>query len=161
MLTKTNACRIRIVGVALEGRDGAPVVVFESQGTGELLPLPIDPFGAETLIRGYLGENDEAAVAWLADALGKSAPSAGRIVSGDDAYWVRFPFRLSRRPKVRRLPLGEGLSLCRRLEIPLYAAESLFEASRDDLAWMAGSGSFLGDFLYLSPPQYAPGIPME
>ena len=162
MFLNSSDCLIRIVGVALEGRDGSPFVVFESPETGSFLPLPADPFDAEIIIREFLGEGDHSAVSWLGDLLRRSAPRRGRIETDSGGRPVmRFPSGVPGGRQERLLPFGEGLALCRRLNIPMVAAEELFDSSREELSWLASSGTFTGDFLYLSPPQYAPGIPVE
>ena len=162
MFLKSSDCYIRIVGVALEGRDGSPFVVFESPETGSLLTLPADPFDAEIIIREFIGEGDVSAVSWLGDLLHRSPPRRGRIdTETSDRPVVRFTLGGQGIRQDKILPFGEGLALCRRLDIPMVAADELFDSSREELSWLASSGTFMGDFLYLSPPQYAPGIPVE
>lgn len=152
---------LRIVGVALEGREGSPVVVLESPGTGLFLPLAVDPFEAEIIIREFL-ETPDTAVAWLAQAIQSSPPRRGRIeMDSEGSPRMHLLYGLASSERDRYLSVGEGMILCRRLGIPVSAPESLFETSRDELSWLSSTGTFTGDFLYLSPPQYAPGIPVE
>ena len=165
MFSRKTDSSLGIVGVALEGRDGTPVVVLESPDSGRFLPLSVDTFDAEILIRDFLDDQPEttdSAAAWLADLLRKTPPRMARVDFFDNGSpAVRLQFGLSPAAGDRLLPPGEGLVLCRRLNLPVSASEELYEATREDLKWMGSNGTFTGDFLYLSPPQYAPGIPVE
>ena len=167
MFSRKAECSIRVVGVALEGRQGSPAVVSENLFTGEFLSLPVDPFDAEMIIRAYLDDDTDTdtsgeshAIAWLADLMNRNPPRRARIEScRTGEYRIRFSFLPGTAD--RYLGPGEGLALCRRLSVPLCAERALFEATREDVNWLSRRGAFTGDFLYLSPPQYAPGIPVE
>ena len=153
---------IRIIGVALEGQGGSPVVVFDDPDTGEFLPIATDPFDTEILIRDFVGEGDRSATAWLGDLLRLNPPKQGVLdVDSDGRPFVRLDFNMLQLRQSRYLPLGEGLALVRRLSLPLFADDRLFEESRDELSYLTRTRAFSGDFLYLTPPQYAPNIPME
>lgn len=147
--------QLRVVGVALSGRDGSPVVVFEEPLSGDFLPVNIDPYEAEMVIRGFVGDDAGSAVSWLADLLTHHPPKRAVIEMDKDG---RPYLRLSAR---RHLALGEGLALARRLGFPIMAEDGLFESTRGELAFLSDSGAFLKDFLYLTPPQYAPNMPLE
>jgi hypothetical protein len=145
---------VRIIGVALAGRGGSPVVVLDDPINGDFLPVSADPFDAEILIRDYIGEGDRTAAAWLGDLLKRSPPRRAVLEIDDDGR-PHIQFR-----KNQYLPLGEGLALVRRLSIPLFADERMFDNSADELSFLTETRAFSGDFLYLTPPQYAPNIPM-
>jgi len=147
--------QLRVVGVALSGRDGSPVVVFEEPISGDFLPVNTDPYEAEMVIRGFVGDDEGTAVCWLADLLTHRPPKRA-IVELDEN---NRPFlRISAK---RHLAFGEGLALARRLGFPIVAGDDLFDSTRGELAFLADTGAFLQDFLYLTPPQYAPNIPLE
>ena len=153
---------IRIVGVALEGSGGSPVIVFDDPVKGDFLPVPTDPFDTEILIRDYVGEGDRTAAAWLGDLLQRTPPRRGFVEIDDEGRpFVRLEFGGLFPGKSRYLPFGEGLALVRRLSVPLYADDRLFGVSRSELSYLTESRAFSGDFLYLTPPQYAPNIPVE
>lgn len=153
---------IRIVGVALEGSGGSPVIVFNDPVKGDFLPVPADPFDTEILIRDFVGEGDRTAAAWLGDLLQRNPPRRGIVEIDDEGRpFVRLEFGGLRLANSRYLPFGEGLALVRRLSVPLYADDRLFGVSRDELSYLTESRAFSSDFLYLTPPQYAPNIPME
>ncbi len=166
MFPRLKDSSLRVIGVALEGSDGMPVVVLKESGGNIFLPVSVDPFDAETVIRSFLDEDEDdsvdSALFWLADSL-KSAPPRKALIElqEDGRYRVRFITGLFSTGKDRLLPFGAGLVLCRILEIPLTASDILFENSREELSWLSNTGTFLGDFLYLSPTQYAPRIPVE
>jgi len=147
--------QLRVVGVALTGRDGSPVVVFEEPLSGDFLPLNTDPYEAEMVIRGFVGEDEGTAVSWLAELLTHRPPKRAVIEMDENGR----PFlRLSAK---RYLAFGEGLALSRRLGFPIMAEDDLFESARGELTFLSDSGAFLKDFLYLTPPQYAPNMPLE
>lgn len=155
MSPKIKKRSVRIIGVALAGRDGAPVVVFDDPVKGEFLPVSTNPFDAEIIIRAFSGEGHHTAVTWLGEILERNPPRSGVVEIDDDGDpAVIFG-------KDRHLPLGEGLALVHHLSIPLYANETLFEISSSELSFLTESYAFSGDFLYLTPPQYAPNIPIE
>lgn len=141
--------------MALAGRNGAPVVVFDDPIQGDFLPVSTNPFDAEVIIRAFSGEGDDTAVTWLGEILELNPPRCG-IVEIDSDGDPRVSFG-----KDRHLSLGEGLALVHHLSIPLFADEKLFGISSDELSFLSESYAFSGDFLYLTPPQYAPNIPME
>ncbi len=168
MLKSATDSNLRVVGVALEGRDGSPVIVLESSGTGRFLPVSVSPFDAEMLIRMFLeddspdGLSPVSATEWLADYLRNRPPRLARLESADDgSLRVRFQYGFSISGRDRLMSPGEGLALCRNLGLSLQGSEGLFDMFREDLSWLSSTGTFTGDFLYLSPPQYAPGIPVE
>lgn len=141
--------------MALAGRNGAPVVVFDDPIQGDFLPVSTNPFDAEIIIRAFSGEGGYTAVTWLGEILEKNPPRCGIVgIDMDGDPFVDFG-------KNRHLPLGEGLALVHHLSIPLSANEDLFRISSDELSFLSESYAFSGDFLYLTPPQYAPNIPME
>ena len=165
MFSRNTDSSLGIVGVALEGRNGTPVIVLESPDSGRFLPLSIDTFDAEILIRDFLDDQPgapDSAASWLADLLRRTPPRLARIVFSDDGFpAIRLQFGTTASSKDRLLPPGEGLVVCRHLNLSVTASEELYQATREDLRWMSSNGTFIGDFLYLSPPQYAPGIPVE
>ncbi|MCK5736771.1 MAG: hypothetical protein KAH21_09845 [Spirochaetaceae bacterium] len=154
---------VRIIGVALEGQQGMPVVVFDDPENGDFLTVSVDPFDAEILIRDYIGEAEHSAAAWLGDFLKTSPPRRG-IIEKDDGgtFLIKLEFGILRSVGLKRdrvLPFGEGLMLLRRLSIPLYADELLFDTSREELTFLTESNAFGGEFLYLTPEQYTSIIP--
>ena len=153
------------MGVALEGQQGLPIVVFNDVLSGDFLTVPVDPFDAEILIRDFSGEAESSAAAWLGSLLIGSPPVRGTLFIDDDNLpRIRIEFsslRLNGSKKNRSLPLGEGLILIRRLALPLYADERLFDLSQEELAFLNAVRAFGGNFLYLTPPQFAPNIPLE
>jgi len=163
MSSEYKKCVIRIVGVALEGRQGTPVLVFESPLSGEFLTVSVDPFDAEMIIRDFIGDAEHSAAAWLEDLLKSSPPLRGVLDAGEEGQprvLLEFGFLGLGFRRNRILPLGEGLALLRRLSVPLYAGKYLFDTSREELGFLSESKAFGGEFLYLTPPQYAPNIPM-
>ncbi len=157
-------CVVRIIGVALEGRSGSPVIVFDDPVSGNFLSVAVDPFDAEILIREFVGESDYSAAAWLGDLLQSNPPRRGIVeIDNEGKPFVRLEFgnlRGMASKKNRTLPFGDGLTLIHRLSLPLYADERLFDVSREELSFLSDSSAFNGDFLYLTPPQYAPNIPV-
>jgi|GEM_PF-1738141 len=155
---------IQLIGVALEGLQGMPVIVFENPVNGEFLTVAVDPFDAEILIRDYIGEAGHSAAAWLGELLESSPPSRGILdMSAEGIPLIRMEFGILRSgglKKHRVLSLSEGLILSRRLSIPLSADEQLFDTSREELSFLAGTEAFSREFFYLTPPQYAPNIPV-
>lgn len=153
---------IQVVGVSLSGRDGRPLIVFECPGSGDFLPLAVSPFDAETVIRDFTGDGESTAVAWLEDLLVRRKPRRAVLVDdGDDGPALRLDFRRTSRAPSRRLAVGEGLALVRRLDLSLLAEDRLFRRSREELAHLARGRGFRENFLYLTPPQFAPNIPLE
>ncbi len=165
MSLKYKKCVIRIIGVALEGQQGLPVVVFDDPESGDFITVSVDPFNADILIRDYVGEADSSAAAWLGNLLESRHPLRGIINIGDEGTpRIQFEFGVHRPKGLKRnlsLPLGEGLILARRLSLPLYAEERLFDSSRDELLFLNREKAFGRDFLYLTPPQFASDIPLE
>ena len=149
--------RILVLGVALEGSTGSPAVVFRSASENRFLALNADPFEAETIIREFTGEGDSSAVAWLAGILGRRKPCRAHLLMEEGRSWIVFQCLFRRK---RRLALGEGLALIHRLSVPLTASEELFQSSAQEMAYLGSRSVFSGDFLYLTPPQYAPNIPL-
>lgn len=141
--------------MALAGRDGEPVVVFDDPIQGDFLPVATNPFDAEIIIRAYSDEGGSTAVTWLGEILEKNPPRGGVVdIDADGGPYVDFG-------KNRHLPLGEGLALVHHLSIPLSANENLFRITSHELSFLSESYAFSGDFLYLTPPQYAPNIAIE
>jgi len=163
MSPEYKKCAVRVIGVALEGRQGEPVLVFDDPLSGDFLTVPVGPFDAEMIIRDYLGDAVHSAAAWLEELLKSAPPQRGVLdlsESGSPRIRLEFGVLGLGSGKNRLLPLGEGLALLRRLSVPLFAGEHLFDSSRDELRYLSESKAFSGEFLYLTPPQYAPNIPM-
>jgi len=158
-------CVIRIIGVALEGQKGLPVVVFDDPQSGDFITVSVDPFNAEILIRDYAGEADSSAAAWLGSLLEGRPPLRGIINVDDEGNpGIQLEFGALRPKGLKRslsLSLGEGLILARRLSVPLYAEEHLFDSSRDELSFLNKVKAFGRNFLYLTPTQFALNIPLE
>jgi hypothetical protein len=74
---------------------------------------------------------------------------------------IRLDFSRFSRKMSRRLPIGEGIALVRRLGLPLRADRNLFAEGRDEVAFLTESSAFRNEFLYLTPVQFSPNIPME
>ncbi len=165
MSLKYKKCVIRIIGVALEGQQGLPVVVFNDPESGDFITVSADPFNAEILIRDYAGEADSSAAAWLGSLLENRPPIRGIInVDNEGNPRIQLEFGVHRLKGLGRklsLSLGEGLILARRLSVPLYAEEHLFDSSRDELSFLNMNKTFGRDFLYLTPTQFASNIPLE
>ncbi len=162
MSSLRNIYNLHVVGVALTGRDGFPVVVFQDTERENFLSLPTDPFEAEFIIREFIGEGEDSAVSWLAEIIGgKSLRQAVLEIGADNRPAVRFFFGGLKTPSERVLPLGEGLGLCRRLRLRLSAESDIFELFRDELAFLCKGNAFRENFLYLTPPLYAPTIAVE
>lgn len=162
MSFKRNIHDLHIVGVALTGRDGFPVIVFKDSTTGSFLSLPTNPFEAEYIIHEFIGEGEGTAVSWLSEILGGKAPRRACLEIGDEKLpAVRFFFGGIKTPSERVLPLSEGLSLCRRLNLSLSVETEVFEFFREELAFLCNDNAFRENFLYLTPPQYAPTIAVE
>ena len=161
MLQCAHDREIRLFGIALTGRDGLPVAVFESSGNGDFLTLPVSPFDAEALIREFTGagEGDNTA-AWLGDIIKNRPPLRGRLEL-DQEETVRIHFSFSKRCSRgdRKLRLGAGFALSKRLGIPLFADNRLFFDFRPELTWLTNKNAFTGDFLYLTTPEYPSNIP--
>ena len=149
----------------MEGQQGLPVVVFDDPDSAEFITVSVDPFNAEILIRDYAGEADYSAAAWLGNLLESRPPLRGIINVGDEGIpQIQFEFGVHRPKGMKRnqsLPLGEGLILARRLSLPLYPEEHLFDSSKDELSFLNREKAFGRDFLYLTPPQFASNIPLE
>ncbi len=162
MFPRVKEKSLGIVGVALEGRDGSPIVVLKDSCTGRFLPLSVDPFDAEMLLRDYLDEDGDSSTAWLAELLRRYPPRVVCLETAEDgSSRVRLGYSRTRGVRDRFLPVGEGLVLCRKLNLRIRAEESLFDAAGEELAWMGAHGAFTGDFLYLASGQYASGSPFE
>lgn len=157
-----HKCVIRVVGVALSGQAGSPVVVFNNPENREYLTLAVDPFDAEILIRDFSGEADDSAVSWLGDLLSSSPPNRADVVFSEDGRpEICLSFGRLIPGRRQRLSLGEGLALVRRLSLELYAPEKLFRDSAVEINYLTETRAFSNQFLYLTPPQYAPNIPLE
>ena len=163
MASKGNMHELRIVGIALAGSDGSPLVVFQDTETGDFLPLPTDPFDAEIVIREFTGDGDGTAVGWLVDAIGRNTPRGAVVeTDADGPPKIRFSFGWGMKGLTTRvLPLGEGLGLCRRLDLPVSVDAGVFESFSRELDYLRTRHAFRRNFLYLTPPQYAPTIPVE
>lgn len=153
--------RVQIVGVALAGRRGNPIAVLRAPESGDFLSLPLSAFDAETLIKDHVGEEESCAVSWLEDMLRNDPPRFCVLeVPPVGEAFIRFTCSGSPFPEIRRLGAGEGMALARRLSVPVFARDSLFSEAEDELRWLTRNRVFTGDFLYLTPPQYAPTIPV-
>jgi len=165
MFLKYKKRVMRVIGVALEGQHGLPVVVFKDSESSVFLTVSADIFDAEMLIRDFTGEDESSASAWLSVFLEKRPPQRGIVyVDKDGDSRIRLEFgtiRFKESKRNRSLTLGEGLIISRRLSLPLYADERLFEPSKNELEFLNESGAFAGNFLYLTPPQFALNIAVE
>ena len=165
MMSKNyKKCGVRVLGVALEGLRGMPVIVFDSPENGEFFSVSVSPFDAEILIGDYAGEAESSASSWLAALLESSPPLRGIVhLDKNGNPLVRLEFGVLRKgfSRDRSLSIGEGLSIVRRLALPLYAEESLFADSGEELSFLNSRETFGRDFLYLAPLQFASNIPTE
>ncbi|MCG8452189.1 MAG: hypothetical protein MI717_03280 [Spirochaetales bacterium] len=151
--------QLMILGVALTGRDGSPVIVMEESAGGRFLPIPADPFQTEMLIRNFTEENHNSSVSWLAELLSTRPPQRALLeLNGNGDIHVRFAYRKQNRGYA--LPLGEGLSLVKLLHTPLFAEEPLFVLCEHELQYLSHHTNFTENFLYLTPAQYASNIPI-
>lgn len=143
--------KVTLVGVALEGMSGLPLIVFEGDETGRFLPLETDPFDIDFLIREIIGEGEDTAAAWVTDLIRRKRPKKALLITNDEGE-ARLLISGSR---VRGLPkafrLGEGLVIARRLGLEITVHPQLFERCEDELDWMTDHGSFRDDFLFLDP----------
>ena len=161
MLQCARDREIRLFGIALTGRCGLPVAVFESAVDGDFLTLPVSPFDAEALIREFTdaGEGDNA-VAWLGELIKNRPPLRGRLeLDEEETVRICFSFSSRRSRGERKLRLGAGFALSKRLGIPLFADSHLFFDFRTELTWLTDKNAFIGDFLYLTTPEYPLNIP--
>ena len=160
MLQYPHYKEIRIFGIALAGRDGSPVVVFESPDNGDFLSLPVSPFDAEALIREFTGEGDsDGAAAWIGDLMKKSPPLRGILeLDEEETVRIRFSFSNMRGMPDRRLRLCTGFALSNRLQTPLFADNHLFLDFLPELVWLSDQDTFTGNFLYLTTAGYTSNI---
>ena len=162
MFKNYKKCVVRVLGVALEGLRGLPVVVFDSPESGEFLSVTVNPFDAEILIGDYAGEAESSASSWLAELLQGNPPRRGIVyLNNNENPMVRLEFGVLQKGfnRERSLSIGEGLSIVRRLALPLYAEERLFEDSGEDFSFLNSKETFGREFLYLTPMQFASSIP--
>ena len=151
--------QLMVLGVALTGRDGSPVIVMEESVGGRFLPVPADPFQTEMLIRNFTEENHNSAVSWLGEQLRARPPQRALLETRSNGdIQVRFAYRKQNHGYT--LPLGEGLSLVKLLHIPLFADEPLFALCEHELQYLSHHTNFTENFLYLTPAQYASNIPI-
>ena len=143
--------KVTLVGVALEGMSGSPLIVFEGEETDRFLPLETDPFDIDFLIREIIGEGEDTAAAWVTDLIRRKRPTRALLTSNDEGE----PRLVISGSRIRGLPkafrLGEGLVIARRLKLEIVAHPELFHRCEDQLEWMADHGTFREDFLFLDP----------
>ena len=141
--------KVTLVGVALEGMSGSPLIVFEGDETDRFLPLETDPFDIDFLIREIIGEGDDTAAAWVTDLLRRKRPTRALLTTNDEgeARLVISGRRVRGLPKAFRL--GEGLVIARRLDLDIVAHPELFHRCEQELEWMTDHDSFRDDFLFL------------
>jgi len=162
MLNNKKCVNVHIVGVALNGRSDSPVIVLECKKHKDFLSVPTTPFDAEAVIRDFTDDNLDTAVSWLASLLTPGRFQHGRIgFSEEGDAVVTILSRVRSRRVEKQLPLGEGLILCRKLEIPLEADPEIHKVSSEETSYLKETQAFREDFLYLTPPQHASSIPLE
>lgn len=131
---KTVFVELRVRGVALDGPDGAPLVLLEDRQSGRRLGLPIGPFEASAILMELEGIAPPRPLAHdlLADFFREGGFALdGVILSGDvaEGAHARLVYRkgLARREKAVRP--SDAIALALRLGAPITAEPPLVKAA--------------------------------